>query len=171
MLPAATTTYKGDPAAQLAAEPEHDYQPGRDRRVVCHLRGRDNPEHAAEPAPGEGTAGRHQHTQHHRAQDHRERGQMAADEQQVASTPPRRKQPERGNELGQPEGPVHRTEMLRLQARDERLYDEQADQAEKHVRAHDDPAIHGQRHYQRYRQGALRDGSCPPPTGSCTTVP
>ena len=71
---------------------------------------------------------------------------MAADEQQVASAPPRRKQPERGNKLSEPEGPVHGTKVLGLQGRDERLYDEQAHQAEEHIRAHDDPAIHGQRH-------------------------
>ena len=40
---------------------------------------------------------------------------MAADKQQVTPTPPRRKQPERDNELGEPEGPVQGAEMLGLQ--------------------------------------------------------
>ena len=80
---------------------------------------------------------------------------MAADEQQVASAPPRRQQPERGDELSEPEGPVHGTEVLGLQARHYRLDDEQAHQAEEHIRAHDDPAIHGQRHEQRQLAGLL----------------
>ena len=58
---------QGDPAAHLAAEPEHDHQPERNRRVVRDLRGRDCPEHAGEPSPRHGMAGRHQQAQQHRA--------------------------------------------------------------------------------------------------------
>ncbi len=101
--------------------------------------------------------GGHYQAQEHRAEQRQEHGQMAADEQQVAPAPPRRQQPERGNEPGEPEGPVHGTEVLRLQARDERLDDEQAHQAEKHVRAHDTAPVHGQRHQECRGQGALRD--------------
>ena len=81
-----------------------------------NLRGRDIPEHAVEPAAGEGVAGRYQQAQDDRALYHCERCQMTADEQQVTPTPPWRKQPERGNELSQPEGPVYGTDMLWLQA-------------------------------------------------------
>ena len=47
---AKVTPDQGGSPAQQAGEPEHDRQPGRDRRVLGHLRGRHWPDHPGEPA-------------------------------------------------------------------------------------------------------------------------
>jgi hypothetical protein len=44
-----------------------------------------------------------------------------------------------------------------MQAGQYRFYDEQGHQAEKYIRAHDDPAVYAESQEQRSRQGALRD--------------
>src|SRR5271165_6735852 len=81
---------------------------------------------------------------------------MGADEQQVASAPPWRQQPERDNELNEPDDPVIGTDVFGLQDRHECFYGEQGYQAEKHVRAQDDPAVYAQRYDHSQRQGSLR---------------
>ena len=53
----------------------------------------------------------------------------------------------------EPEGPVYGAEVLRLQGRYERAQDEQAHQAEEHVRAQELAAVHGQRQEERHGQG------------------
>ena len=118
------------------------------------LGGRDRPERATEPASRQGTAGRHQEADDRRAEQHREHAEMAADQQHVAPAPPRRQQPERGHVPSQPEGPEYGTEVLGLQGREDRPEDEQAHQAQEHVRAHDAPAVQAQRH-ERARQARL----------------
>ncbi len=47
--------------------------------------------------------------------------------------------------------------MLGLQDRDDCLQNEQTHYAEEYVGAHDDPAIDGQGHKHRHRQGSLRE--------------
>ena len=106
------------PAAQLTTEPEHDHETSHDRRIVRDLSGRDRPERAAEPActtTRASGAGRYHQAEHHRAEQRRQHGEMAADEQQVTPTPPRRQQPEADHESGEPEGPEDGPEVLRLQ--------------------------------------------------------
>ena len=106
MTAATTATSSGDAPADLAAEPEHDHQPDRDRREVRDLRGGDRPELAGEPALGQGAARGHEQAEQHRAEHDAERREVAPDEQQVTPAPPRRQQPERGDEPSEPEGPV-----------------------------------------------------------------
>ena len=72
------------------------------------------------------------------------------------SAPPRRQQPERDHELGEPEGPERLTEVRYCRDGDHRVDDEQAHEAEKHVRAQPDLGVRGQCHQERQRQGALR---------------
>ena len=149
---------QGDTTAQQAGEPEHDRQPGRDRCVLGHLRGRHWPDHPGEPATeSEGlTRGDHEAKQH-RAERHVEAAKLTPEEQHVASAPPRRQQPERGHELGEPEGPEHPTEVRCCRDGDHRVYDEQAHEAEERVRAQPELGVRGQCQQERERQGALRE--------------
>ena len=156
MDPATATMIASGPAAHLTAEPEYDHAPSRDRRIVRELSGRDWPERATEPASGQGTAGCHQEADDRRAEEHRKHAEMAADQQHVTSAPPRRQQPERDYVPSEPEGTEHGTEVLRLQGREDRPYDEQGHQEQEHIRAHDTPAVQAQRHDERNRQGSLR---------------
>src|SRR5205085_10067282 len=55
------------------------------------------------------------------------------------------------------EGAVDRAEIPGLDAGDEGLDDEQADQAEEHARPDEASAVHDEGHQQRGRQGTLRD--------------
>ena len=141
MAPAPATMSRVGPAAHVTAEPEYDHDPEQDRRIVCELSGRDRPERAAEPASDQGTAGCQDEADDRRAEQHRERHEMAADQQHVTSAPPRRQQPEPGHVPSEPEGTEYGTEVLGLQGRENAPSDEQAHQAEEHVRAHDAPAI------------------------------
>ena len=59
-------------------------------------------------------------------------------------TPPRRQQPERGHELGEPEGPVRRHRGAVLLSGDHRVYDEQTHEAEEYVWAQPDLGVYGQ---------------------------
>ncbi len=72
---------QGDTPAQQAAEPEHDHQPGRHRRVVRDLSGGDRPDGAGEPALREGTPRGYQEPEDHRAEYHRICLQVPAEEQ------------------------------------------------------------------------------------------
>ena len=123
MAPSATTATRVTPSRRLAAEPEHDHQPECDRREVRDLHRGDRPELPGEPALVECTAGRHQEAEEHRAEHDAERPQLAFDEQQVTPTRPGRQQPERGDELSEPDGPVQGTDDVAVwvDARDEGL--------------------------------------------------
>ena len=158
MAPTAATAARVTRPEHLAAEPEHDHQPERDRREVRDLHRGDRPELTGEPSLVERAAGRHQQAEQHRAEHDAERPQLAFDEQQVTSARPGRQQPERGDELTEPDRPVQGTDDMadRVDARDERLDEEQGQQAEEHVRADEHPAIRGPGHEQRGRQRALR---------------
>ena len=149
---------QGGTPLQQAGEPEHDRQPGRDRCVLGHLRGRHRPDHAGQPAVEvEGLSRGDQQAEKHRAERHVEAAKLHAQEQHVASAPPWRQQPERGQVRVEPEGPVDLTEVRSSRDREGRVDDEQAHQAEEHVRAQPEFGIHRDHQQERQRQGALRE--------------
>ena len=59
----------------------------------------DGPDRAGEPAPGQGVTGRDHEAEQDRAERYRRGHHVAADQEQVAPAPPRRQQPEGGDEL------------------------------------------------------------------------
>ena len=116
------------------------------------------PDHPFEPAfESSGVTRGDQKAEHHRAERHVEAAKMTPEKQHVSPAPPRRQQPERDHELGEPEGPEQLTEVRSCRGGDHRVHDEQAHEAEEHVRAHPDLGVHGQCHQERQRQGALRE--------------
>ena len=66
---------------------------------------------ASLPSKSEGAARGDQEAEQHRAERHVEAAKLTPEEQHVVPAPPRRQQPERGHELGEPEGPEDRTEV------------------------------------------------------------